>query len=212
MTEFHIQSVTPRLRAPEVLGPLLTLFSKAAAMGLAQEQAIPRLDAEAVDRLLDALQMAGLLGRQRPRLEDLAAADSVAPVAPDVVRALKQVIKVLDESPLPEHEWAAMRAVFGDGALAALLGISLSSLKRYAAGQRATPDRVAERLHWLAMVVADLAGSYNALGIRRWFERPRALLEGRSPRAALGAEWDAESSGARRVRELAHSLVAGGAT
>jgi hypothetical protein len=37
---------------------------------------------------------------------------------------------------------------------------------------------VAERLHWLAMVVADLAGSYNALGIRRWFERPRALLGG----------------------------------
>ena len=105
-----------------------------------------------------------------------------------------------------------MREIFGDEALAELLAISLSSLKRYAGEERATPSKIAERLHWVAMVVADLAGSYNEFGIRRWFERSRSQLEGRSPRKVLGAQWSPGDPAARRVRSLAASLVGAGAT
>src|SRR5437870_9306326 len=40
-------------------------------------------------------------------------------------------------------------------------GFSGTTIKRYSAGERSTPVETADRLHWLAMVVADLAGSYN---------------------------------------------------
>jgi hypothetical protein len=91
--------------------------------------------------------------------------------------------------------------------LAALLGISLSSLKRYQQGDRDTPDDVAARLHFLALVVGDLAGSYNDIGIRRWFQRKRTQLDGRAPAAILDGNWDPDDPGPQRVRELARSLV-----
>ena len=56
------------------------------------------------------------------------------------------------------------------------------------------------------MVVSDLAGAYHAIGMRRWFDRPRAQLAGHSPRAALGAEWDPDGEAATHVRALAASL------
>ena len=68
-------------------------------------------------------------------------------------------------------------------------------------------EKVAERLHWLALVVGDLAGSYNAFGIRRWFERPRQQLAGRCPRAELGADWSVDDATAAQVKSLAQALV-----
>ena len=100
-----------------------------------------------------------------------------------------------------------MRGVFGDEFLVESLGIAASSMRRYASGERATPDEVGARLHWLAMVVADLAGAYNDLGIRRWFARPRSQLEGRSPRQTLGVAWKPEAAAAARVRALAAALA-----
>lgn len=116
------------------------------------------------------------------------------------------------DTPLPERQWGAMRAVFGDADLATLLGISRASLARYASGERTTPNEIAARLHWLAMVVADLAGAYNEWGIRGWFERRREALRGRSPRQALGARWSPEGEAARRLRALAAALADLGAT
>jgi hypothetical protein len=46
----------------------------------------------------------------------------------------------------------------GETLLAALVGRSDASLRRYASGQRETPQGVAERPHWLALVVGELAG------------------------------------------------------
>jgi hypothetical protein len=100
-----------------------------------------------------------------------------------------------------------MREVFGDDMLVELLGVGASSLRRYAGGERATPDEVAARLHWLAMVVADLAGAYNDFGIRRWFERPRSQLDGKSPRQTLGSAWTPEDAAAAQVRALAGVLA-----
>jgi hypothetical protein len=80
-------------------------------------------------------------------------------------------------------------------------------VRRYGSAARDTPQVIAERLHWLAMVVADLAGAYNDFGIRRWFERPRSQLGGRSPRRMLGENWVVDGKAAAQVRALARSLV-----
>ena len=55
-------------------------------------------------------------------------------------------------------------------------------------------------------MVSDLAGSYNDFGMRRWFERPRTQLGGKSPRALLGSQWTPDSKAARQVRALAAVL------
>jgi hypothetical protein len=49
--------------------------------------------------------------------------------------------------------------------------------------ERAVGAVEANRLHWLALVVADLAGSYNAIGIRRWC--PRGSCAGCEPVAVV---------------------------
>ena len=53
---------------------------------------------------------------------------------------------------------------------------------------------------------ADLAGSYTASGVRRWWSRPRHELGGRSPVDVLGPEFDPASRDADVVRRLAAAL------
>ncbi len=60
--------------------------------------------------------------------------------------------------------------------------------------------------------MSDLAGSYNDIGIRRWFHRKRTLLDGRAPAQLLTGEWDPDEPGPGRVRELARELVSLSAT
>jgi hypothetical protein len=122
------------------------------------------------------------------------------------------LLDALEASPLPQHEWAGLERVLGAELLAALVGVSPSSLRRYATGARATPDDVAARLHFLALVVGDLAGSYNAIGVRRWFGRPRTQLGGEAPAARLRGEWDPQDEGPARVRDLAAALLGAPAT
>ncbi len=51
---------------------------------------------------------------------------------------------------------------------------------------RATPQDIAERLHFRALLIARLTGRYNDFGIRRWLKRLRTALGGRSPASLLG--------------------------
>jgi hypothetical protein len=188
---------------------LLTLVTRASAMGVLAGATVTQIDAQAVQRVLTALHKQGLIGaapvalapllKKGPALLDAATAERMA-------ASVEQLVAVLDESPAPASEWAPMRAVFGDDVLGDLLGIAPASLRRYAAAERATPQATAERLHWLAMVVSDLAGSYNDFGMRRWFERPRTQLGGKSPRALLGARWMPDDKTALQVRALAATL------
>ena len=188
---------------------LLTLVTRASAMGVLAGATVTQIDAQAVQRVLTALHKQGLIGaapvalapllKKGPALLDAATAERMA-------ASVEQLVAVLDESPAPASEWAPMRAVFGDDVLGDLLGIAPASLRRYAAAERATPQATAERLHWLAMVVSDLAGSYNDFGMRRWFERPRTQLGGKSPRALLGARWTPDDKTALQVRALAATL------
>ncbi len=59
--------------------------------------------------------------------------------------------------------------------------------------------------------LSGLAGAYNGFGIRRWFERPRAQLDGRSPREVLDIDWDPVDPDAARVRVLAAVLASASA-
>ena len=74
------------------------------------------------------------------------------------------------------------------------------------------PYVVAARLHFLAFVVGDLAGAYNEIGVRRWFERRRTRLDGNTPAQALGDEWLPEDDAPCRVRELARAHASPPAT
>ena len=125
---------------------------------------------------------------------------------------LQHVSEALDASPMPMSEWPALHRVPGSDLLARLLNTSTASLRRHKSGARATPDDVAARLHALALMVGDLAGAYNDLGIRRWFVRPRTVLGNRTPAAVLTARWWPEDPGPRQVRDLASALTASPAT
>jgi hypothetical protein len=188
---------------------LLTLLARASAMGVLAGAAVTQIDAQAVQRVLSALHKHGLIGAAPVALAPLlkkgpAALD--AATAERMAERIAHLVAVLDESPAPASEWAPMRALFGDDTLGELLGVAPASLRRYAGAERATPQATAERLHWLAMVVSDLAGSYNDFGMRRWFERPRSQLGGKSPRAALGPRWTPDDKATQQVRALAAAL------
>lgn len=171
------------------------------AMGLFQAGS-SALDMAAIRRLIGSVTRAGIARAQAFALDNIE-----PPSAAEVEELLRMLIAALERSPVPRSEWPSLSRVFEPEQLSALLGISISSLRRYQSGDRVTPDDVAARLHFLALVVADLAGTYNEIGIRRWFERPRTRLEGRRPSALLKGDWDPEAPGPQKVRRLAQSLV-----
>ena len=125
---------------------------------------------------------------------------------------LEKISEALDQSPAPMHEWRALQGVLGLELLTGLLGISQASARRYLSGTRSTPDTIAARLHFLALVVGDLAGAYNDIGVRRWFDRRRKRLNGETPAQALGNAWSPEDNAPRQVRELARALTSFSAT
>ena len=208
----QIHSVSASYEDPKLLPSLLSLYTKADAMGLLPSRPIVEVSPTTLKAVLKAYQSRGLLGTLQTRLEALLKDPRSERSTTEAVSALSEVLKAVDESPVPDKEWPAMRRVFDDDNLAQLLSVSSSSLKRYGAGGRQTPDHIADRVHWLAMVVAALSGSYNDIGIRRWFERPRAQLNEKTPRQVLGRNWNPSAQNVRRVRDLAESLVSTGAT
>ncbi len=102
------------------------------------------------------------------------------------------------------RKYEAVKTVLGPDLMCDLLGISRSSLSRYASAKQ--PALVAARLGFLAEVISDLSGAYNQTGIRRWFSRPRHLLDGKSPKELLRARWKPEDTGPRQVLDLARAL------
>jgi hypothetical protein len=203
----RIASIEAPLNRPGLLGPAVGLVRRALAVGLLRgRDPIERLDMDLLRGIAREASQAGigqdaaleLLGQQPPAR---------------LGRAIDRLGHALAESPLPERELQQLVDVFDVDELAGLVGTSPVSLRRYAAGTRSVPDTVAARIHWLALVTADLAGAYNRLGMRRWFDRPRSRLEGRTPRQVLGTAWDPEDGSVRALAELAGALAGpGGAT
>lgn len=186
---------------------LVEAARRAEAMGLVEPGSMERADAETVRRLGARLKKAGVAMSAVDQLNNVE-----TPSTGELATVLELMIGALESSPVPKFEWGGLGRVFAVEDLAAFLNVSGSSLKRYQSGERETPDVVAARLHFLALVVGDLAGSYNDIGIRRWFHRKRASLGDRAPAALLKGDWDPDDEGPARVRLLARELTSLSAT
>lgn len=203
MSVIQIESVAPPLNSAEVASLAVRILSVAETMGLLpRREPIRRLDRGVLERVAKSASASAGIGRDV--LADLRRADRPERIEP----AVRRLYEALERSPAPATEWGTLMPTLGQDLLAELLGISASSLRRYAAGRRRTPDEVADRLHFLALVVSDLTGSLNEFGIRRWFVRPRVQLDGRSPLQLLRGAWRVDAEGPGRVRALAFALTA----
>jgi hypothetical protein len=185
---------------------------RAEAMGLIEPAATPRDETTALRLLASRVRRAGIAAAAAERLDGSGVNNVEVPDAAELVPLLETMIAALEASPVPKFEWAGLGRIFAPDDLAALIQVSLSSLKRYVSGERETPDDVAARLHFLALVVGDLAGSYNDVGIRRWFHRRRTRLAGRAPAALLKGNWDPDDEAPKQIRQLAAELVSLSAT
>lgn len=121
---------------------------------------------------------------------------------------LERLQTELEGSPRPDGEWSPVVAVLGEDLVGQLVGTSVSSLRRYSSGERSTPQDIAERLHFLALLLGELAGSFNDYGMRRWFARPRQALEGRAPADFMGKDFQPDSAAGEAIRSLAESVRA----
>lgn len=200
MVNIQSESISDPFGDPRVLPAAIEALSRADAMGLLPDE-IVRLDETAMRGLERGLTDAGI---GRGLIFEIRASSNADPERLSAL--LKKISAALDESPVPSREWRAVERVLGLESLAQLMGISVSSARRYFAGTRTTPDMVASRLHYLAFVVGDLAGAYNDVGIRRWFHRPRQLLSGDTPAQLLAGDWEPDDNGPRQVRALAAAL------
>jgi hypothetical protein len=208
MTNVRLSSAPAPFDRPPVLPAAARLVLLAEGVGLLPEQDAPvaRLDLDLVREIARLMLDEGVGRSAALAILEGPRAGSNAILADRI----SDLSRSLAESPMPDRELDQLLETYGRETLGGLLGISEASLRRYVTGERSAPDLVAARAHFLALVTADLAGSYNAIGLRRWWERPRSALDGRSPRQALGSDWDPEAPAARSVAALARELVGGG--
>ncbi len=166
----------------------------AGLMGLYQRPAGTVVDRELIDAVVRAVTAAGI-------------AEEVGARAIDDPTRVHALLRALAASPVPPGEIPSLVEVLGYPRLAGLSGASEASLRRYADGERAAPDEVAARLHFLVQIFALLRGSFNEFGIRRWLDRRRTALDGRAPAEVLRADWDPEDEAPQEVLGLAVSLL-----
>ena len=201
MTNLQIQSVRSPFDDPRLASAAIAALTRADAMGLLSRP-VTCLDESAIQGLETGMAEAGIGRNFLAELHRLPCSDTAR-----LASLLEKINEALDESPAPAHEWRALQGVMGLDLLTRLLGISQSSARRYISRSRSTPDVIATRLHFLAFIVGDLAGAYNDIGVRRWFDRPRERLDGLTPAQALGDEWSPGDDAPRRVREFAKALA-----
>lgn len=203
----QIGTIQAPLNRPALLGPAVGLVRRALALGLLRDR--PLVDTLDLELLRGIAREASAAGIGHDAALELLGQPTIARLGALIGR----LDEALTSSPLPDREFVELLQIFDADQLADLIGTSAVSLRRYIAGSRSVPDGIAARLHWLALVTADLAGAYNPIGIRRWFERPRSQLDGRAPRELLGRDWDPDDEPVEDVRRLAAALTgAGGAT
>src|SRR3989442_14392073 len=197
----RIKSVGEPFTSPRLAFKGTAALARADAMGLLEErdQGLT-LDATVFGWLAARLRKAGIGGAVVPTLTAVTKEPAL------FEQCLDQLNDALEASPVPSTEWSRLLRILDREMLARLLGISPASVRRYAATARETPDDVAARLHWLALIVGDLGGAYNEIGIRQWFERKRTQLDGRTPAQPPIGHWKLEDAGPRKVRTLATAI------
>ena len=90
--------------------------------------------------------------------------------------------------------------------LAARTGFTKPEIIRLAGGHAGNLDETQARLQTLIQIVDALEGGYNRDGIRRWFSRPRANLQGRAPEDVLKHKWSPQDADIRVIQAMARSL------
>lgn len=206
MANLRIRSARAPFDDPGLAAAAIGALNRADAMGLLSRP-VTRLDDSAMRDLGKGMSEAGVGRTLAAELRRLPRSDPAR-----LSSLLERISEALDRSPAPAQEWRVLHGILGPGLLARLLGISRSSVRRYASGSRSTPGTIAARLHFLALVVGDLAGACDDIGVRRWFERPRERLNGETPARALGTGWSPEEDAPRRICELARALASSPAT
>jgi hypothetical protein len=200
----QIESAKAPFTSPRIAFQAVTALGRADAMGLLPaDEHIETLDLPSFRKAVRHIHRAGIA-----RNIQLDLADDHVKSGLELERTLERLNLALEESPVPEFEWNRLMDVLGLELLSRLLGISPSSIRRYKAAARSTPDDVAERLHFLSLIVGDLSGAYNEIGVRQWFARKRAQLDWRTPLEWLKVSWKPTQPGPRRVQDLARALVA----
>ncbi len=196
----RIESAEIPFNSPAVAFQAAQALGRADAMGLLPAgERIEILDLPSFRKAVRHIHRAGIARNLQLDLTDTSGSG--------LQRALEHLNVALEESPVPEYEWNRLADILGPDLLSRLLGISGSSVRRYRATARATPDDVAERLHFLTLIVGDLAGAYNEIGIRQWFARKRAQLDSHAPLDLLKGRWKSAQPGPLRVRQLAGALL-----
>jgi len=209
VTRIRLRSVGEPLDHPAAAWEAVRFLSAAELLGLlpASLESIETLDVPTVRAVLKEAAAAGVGRQALAEAESRDERDGGA-----WVEVLVHANDALADSPIPERTWPVLVDLLGIDLLARLVGIAPASARRYLAGDRATPDQVAARLHWVALIAGDLAGSYNEFGIRRWFLRPRSQLDGKAPADVLAGEWSPDDPGPGAVRALATRLLDSAAT
>ncbi len=98
-----------------------------------------------------------------------------------------------------------LRSILGDRMLGELVGLPTAAFEEMDGST--LPPEVADRITHVGQVVWCLMGTYDDEGIRRWYERRRPQLRGKSPAEHLGPDWLADSLLAKRVLDLAKVLI-----
>lgn len=127
-----------------------------------------------------------------------------------ILEELQKLESDIETKPLTKLDLDVVVRVFGLNISALLLGVN--ELRGFLENPLHLPSMSAARAHFLVMIIADLSGSYTDSGIQKWFRRRRTKLADRTPLEVLRGEWDPGDDEARRVRQLASSLVSLGAT
>jgi hypothetical protein len=203
----QIQSAIAPFTSPRIAFQAVTALGRADAMLLPADEHVETLDLPSFRKAVRHIHRAGIA-----RNIQLDLGNDLANSGPGLERTLEHLNTALEESPVPEFEWSRLTELLGLELLPRLLGISATSVRRYKAAARTTPDDVADRLHFLSLIVGDLSGAYNEIGIRQWFERKRAQLDGHTPLERLKAPWKPGQPGPRLVQDLARALTASPAT
>lgn len=203
MTRIQIASVEEPFNQWRLGAPAARVLGRAEAMGLLPgTQPIVSLNYGVMRSMVGALRRAGI-GREAGI--GLLAPNSLT--TEELAGLLDRLLDSMEESPVPDHEVRQLIDVLGLELVGRLVGASTTTLRRYASLARKPSTAVAARIHYLALLVGDLAGSYTDFGIRRWFERKRSQLAGRSPLEVLKGSWNPDADGPREVRTLALALT-----
>jgi hypothetical protein len=205
MKTIHYGTAEKPLDDPELARQAFSVLDRAWAMGLLpMEGGVDPVSLTGLTLTLAPVRKAGI---GKASISQLARAPrrKILPI-------LRRINEALEGSPNPDSEWERMVQVLGAELLSRLIGVSTITVARYKSKSRKTPPGVAARLHFLAMIVADLAGSYNSFGIVRWFERPRHQLGGKSPMQCLSPGWSPDSGHAIKIKDLAEAISGAVAT